>query len=96
MHGAPIPVVGECCPKATTRFADHLDGEPTGRSLHVADADVEVANNLRLVECGAHECVHLPRWVDLGEPVELWSNAESREGGEEERLNKVTRVVLRR
>ena len=55
MHGAPIPVIGERCPKATARFADHLDGEPAGWPLHVADADVEIANDLRLVECGAHE-----------------------------------------
>ena len=96
VHRASIPVVGECCPKATTRFADHLDGEPASWTLHIADADIEIANDLRLIKCGAHERIHLPRWINLGEPVKLWTNAESREGGEEERLNKVARVVLRR
>ena len=89
-----VPVVGEGGADATTCLADRLDRQPTCRSLHIADAHIEVTNYLRLIEGGANKWIKLPGWVDLGEPVELWSNAEARKRWEEERPHKVARIVF--
>ena len=89
-----IPIVGEGGANAAAGFADRLNREPAGGALHVADAHIEVTNHLRLVEGGANKWIELPGWVDLGEPVELGANAEARKGWEEERADKVSRVVF--
>ena len=89
-----IPVVGEGGANATAGFADRLDRQPAGGALHVADAHIEIANHLRLVEGGANKWIELPGWVDLREPVELGANAEARKRREEECPHKVPRVVF--